>query len=418
MGYVTENLAPGEQVIHQAKLHWKVFFSPIAKAIAAFIAFSLEREIGEATHIVGTLLLIWAGLQAIVRAIDLQTSEFAVTNRRLIMKWGILRRQSMDLSLMQMETLLVEQGLIGRILDYGRIVVAGSGGTRQYTPDIADPFRYRLSAQSQSGHIPSFDQNLCSTPKDPCQIRECPHCAEPILKKAKVCKHCGREAEPISDIAEQIRYQVSTIHNESTANEKQDPNIIPPWAGGMSSGVIKPTQQSAPPPANVSEEAFFAILQFEGIEKARSLYHQLSPRASGPLVFQESRLNKFAYEELNKGNSDLAIDLFKLSTEVFPNSANSYANLADAYKGKGNPEQAISYYKKALEVLISDQSNTEQFRQSLFAKIKGNLTHLIGHSADLICSTCHMENEKGSKYCIFCGTSLQPSSAEPIKEGL
>jgi len=199
MGYVTENLAPGEHVIYQTHLHWKIFFKAIILTIVALIFFSLQTWNREWPSVVGTILLIWAGINAIINAIDLQTSEFAVTDRRLIMKWGILHRQSIDLRIMQMETILVEQGLIGRILDYGRIVVVGSGGTRQYTPDIADPFAYRLNAQSQSGQFHSFDPSVSNTAAIPRQVRDCPYCAEPILAKARVCKHCGRDVEPLRE---------------------------------------------------------------------------------------------------------------------------------------------------------------------------------------------------------------------------
>lgn len=127
---------------------------------------------------------------------------------------------------------------------------------------------------------------------------------------------------------------------------------------------------------NVSEDAFFTILQLEGVAKARDIYHQAIQHNAKAILFQESRLNKLAYEELKKGNVNFAIDLFKLNVEAFPFSANCYASLADAFQTKGETNEAITYYKKALEVLIVDHSNTEQFRQSLLTNIKDNLNKL------------------------------------------
>lgn len=219
MGYVTENLAPGEHVIYQTHLHWKIFFKAIIITILALNFLSLQSWNREWPAVVGTILLIWAGINAIINAIELQTAEFAVTDRRLIMKWGILSRQSIDLRLIQMETLLVEQSLIGRILDYGKIVVVGSGGTRQYTPDIADPFAYRLNTQSQSGHFQSFDPSGSKTPPPSRDVRDCPYCAELILAKAKVCKHCGRDVPPLTESEIQVAKPIQPSEKKGSSSD-------------------------------------------------------------------------------------------------------------------------------------------------------------------------------------------------------
>lgn len=195
MGYVSENLAPGELVVFRTHLHWKMFIGPLIIIIFAFFVLPI-RQYGE---FIGIGLLILAGFIAIGKAIRLQTAEFAVTNRRIIMKWGIIERHSYDLRLAQLETLNVEQDVLGRLFDFGRIEVIGSGGTRALTPDLADPLAFRLHAQSQSGQFESFDPRPPGTRVESSAIRECPYCAEPILAKAKVCKHCGRNVEPLSE---------------------------------------------------------------------------------------------------------------------------------------------------------------------------------------------------------------------------
>ena len=128
--------------------------------------------------------------------------------------------------------------------------------------------------------------------------------------------------------------------------------------------------------SSVSEDAFFTILKLEGIDRARTIYLQAIQHAPDEPVFQETSLSKLAYDELKKGNTELAIDLFTLNTEAFPRSANCHASLADAYRSIRNTNEAISYYKKALELLVIDRSKNELFRQSLLANIKDNLRRL------------------------------------------
>ncbi len=114
MGYVDDNLMPGEQVTHRTRLHSTIFVS--LKAL---------------------LTLLVAPLVA--RA----TSEFAVTNRRVIIKVGLVSRRTVELNLEKVESIGVEQTILGRILGYGTIVVVGTGGTKEPFLRIADPMGFR-----------------------------------------------------------------------------------------------------------------------------------------------------------------------------------------------------------------------------------------------------------------------------------
>jgi uncharacterized membrane protein YdbT with pleckstrin-like domain len=114
MGYVDDNLMPGEQVTHRTRLHWTIFVS--LKAL---------------------LTLLVAPLVA--RA----TSEFAVTNRRVIIKVGLVSRKTVELNLEKVESIGVEQTILGRVLGYGTIVVVGTGGTKEPFARITDPMGFR-----------------------------------------------------------------------------------------------------------------------------------------------------------------------------------------------------------------------------------------------------------------------------------
>ncbi len=114
MTYVEKSLMAGEQVVYRAELHWVVFLS-LKALLTAFIQPLIQRA----------------------------TSEFAVTNRRVIIKVGLVSRRTVELNLEKVESIGVEQTVLGRILGYGTIVVVGTGGTKEPFRRIADPMGFR-----------------------------------------------------------------------------------------------------------------------------------------------------------------------------------------------------------------------------------------------------------------------------------
>ena len=119
MGYVEDNLMAGEQVVHRARLHWTTFVS-LKALLTLFIAPLVARA----------------------------TSEFAVTNRRVIIKVGLVSRKTVELNLEKVESIGVDQTVLGRILGYGSIVVVGTGGTREPFRGIADPMAFRRAVNA------------------------------------------------------------------------------------------------------------------------------------------------------------------------------------------------------------------------------------------------------------------------------
>jgi uncharacterized membrane protein YdbT with pleckstrin-like domain len=120
MSYVESNLMKDETVVYRGHLHWIIFVLPALLCLV----------------IIGIVPLI----AAIIRN---ATSEFAVTNRRVIVKVGLIERKTLELNLTKVESIGVDQTLWGRLFDYGTIVVVGTGGTREPFRSIADPLGFR-----------------------------------------------------------------------------------------------------------------------------------------------------------------------------------------------------------------------------------------------------------------------------------
>ena len=194
MGYVDKHLLPGEEVVHRGHLHKIVYLVPILIALAlmlgAVAAFAGDRfDLAASALVLSLVPLIWA-------YIVFTSSEFAVTNKRVVIKVGFIQRRTLETLLSKVEGIEVNQGFAARMLDYGTIVVTGTGGTREQFQNIAAPLDFRRQVQAQVTSTEPSGQAAIGAPRDE---RDCPYCAERILARARLCKHCGREVEPLPD---------------------------------------------------------------------------------------------------------------------------------------------------------------------------------------------------------------------------
>lgn len=149
MSYVDANLLEGERVMYRTRLHWKVFIPPLlfAAVIAAPLAWlELADRWNPLAWIPVGIVLLWL-VAAFVRR---QTSEFVVTNKRVLMKTGVFTVRSIELLLSKVEAIVVHQSLSGRMLGYGDIVLSGSGGTQEPFSSIQTPLAFRNAVQAAS----------------------------------------------------------------------------------------------------------------------------------------------------------------------------------------------------------------------------------------------------------------------------
>jgi uncharacterized membrane protein YdbT with pleckstrin-like domain len=132
MGYVDRILQPGEQRLHSGKIHWVVYLPSLAICLAAVVLWllALGREPGGIT----TLWLLLAALCAVVGLLwlgwtwfDTWTTEIEATDRRIIYKRGFIRRETQEMNMDKVESVSVDQSILGRILGYGVITLRGTG---------------------------------------------------------------------------------------------------------------------------------------------------------------------------------------------------------------------------------------------------------------------------------------------------
>jgi membrane protein YdbS with pleckstrin-like domain len=156
MSYVKKNLMDGEQVCYRTHRHWTIFGWPLLIFFAGLLAFTGLRLWAPpewSPGIVSTASLALASVVAVLVAIpaiiDRVTSEFAVTNKRVIIKIGWIQRRSFETLLTKVEGIEVDQGICARIFDYGTIVITGTGGSKERFERIGSPLVFRRKVQEQ-----------------------------------------------------------------------------------------------------------------------------------------------------------------------------------------------------------------------------------------------------------------------------
>ena len=198
MSYVDEHLLPGERVTYRARRHWLLFAWPVTFLALALLSFGLLTALDlwpDGRWIPPLVFGLLALVFVVQPAVEYLTSEFAVTDKRVVVKTGLVQRDSHETLLSKIEAIGVDQTLLGRFFNYGTVTIVGTGGSREPFALIAEPLEFRRQVQSQI--VAHDERGVGRAPAIERVERECPYCAERILAKAKVCRFCGRDVEPV-----------------------------------------------------------------------------------------------------------------------------------------------------------------------------------------------------------------------------
>ena len=150
MSYVQEVLQPDEKVLVTSTIHWAIYLPGVVLAAAGFVCFlysyggagadSAMRDIVWAL----SLLPLAAGFLSLFRAwFRRWTTEIAVTNRRVIYKRGFIRRYTVEMHMDKVESIDVDQTVLGRLLGYGDVIVRGTGTGFEPLHMIEAPIKLR-----------------------------------------------------------------------------------------------------------------------------------------------------------------------------------------------------------------------------------------------------------------------------------
>ncbi|MCC7029564.1 MAG: PH domain-containing protein [Chitinophagaceae bacterium] len=119
--YIENNLIREEQLEFETQYHWIIFFT-LKSLLTLFIHPIIQRY----------------------------SDEFGITNKRVIIKTGLISRKTLEMNLNKIESVNVDQSIMGRLLGYGTVTIIGTGGSRETFEQIADPIQFRKKFQELS----------------------------------------------------------------------------------------------------------------------------------------------------------------------------------------------------------------------------------------------------------------------------
>jgi uncharacterized membrane protein YdbT with pleckstrin-like domain len=159
MGYVDDSLLSDEAVTYRARLHWMLFFKPALITIVVIAIAGLIHQVADLGKVLSTQtdLLVWiavlviAALPLLTALLRWQAADLAVTNKRVILKTGVLKLKTPEMFLNRIESVEVDQSIAGRVFGFGTIVIRGTGGSLEPFHKVSHPLRFRNQIQEQIG---------------------------------------------------------------------------------------------------------------------------------------------------------------------------------------------------------------------------------------------------------------------------
>lgn len=171
MLYVQQSLGPEEELVHVGKFHWmytvgafmSVLWGLILSIVIMFVAYKGYETLGYLPNkigFLGAIKIIHPGIRALAflffvfglvkfahMMVVKVTTEIAITNNRLVYKRGLVGRQVGEISIDRIEGVNVLQTILGRVFDYGKIMIRGMGVGEVVLPPIEDPIKFRRAIE-------------------------------------------------------------------------------------------------------------------------------------------------------------------------------------------------------------------------------------------------------------------------------
>jgi uncharacterized membrane protein YdbT with pleckstrin-like domain len=165
--YISSALIPGETILYQAATHWFFYLDFGAILLVILSSYLLignpefmreelptislwvpsllsKSEIEISVWHIGLVILLWIGLMILWEVFVIkQTTELAITSKRIVAKFGLLNRTMIELKLRRFESITIDQSLLGRILNYGTITITGMGGVKTMVPCLVAPLKFK-----------------------------------------------------------------------------------------------------------------------------------------------------------------------------------------------------------------------------------------------------------------------------------
>ena len=124
MGYIEKTLGSDEKVVSMFSIHWWSYITPL----------------------IFSMMII--GIPSLLKVIS---TEYGLTSKKVVSKTGIIGRNTEEMNLAKVENVEIKQGVLGRILGFGNVVVAGTGGSKVVLSNVSNPLKVKKDIESILG---------------------------------------------------------------------------------------------------------------------------------------------------------------------------------------------------------------------------------------------------------------------------
>ena len=146
--YTTATLQANERPLHHTTIHWMALMGSIfGAALALIFIVPIAMFASWKAYYWAWLLLLIPVFILLAAAVGVKTSELVITDRRVLIKVGFIRRHTFEMFISKIESVAVYQGMMGRIFNYGTVEIRGTGGSAESFSTIADPLQFRDAIQ-------------------------------------------------------------------------------------------------------------------------------------------------------------------------------------------------------------------------------------------------------------------------------
>jgi len=159
MSYIHKSLLDGEEILYLTRRHKIIFTYPVLWLLVSAILFGIKYffvfkpEVNYALVIFSGIFLAISLIHALVIWVNYLCAEFGITNQRVIVKEGFLKRKTIEVFLKSVESVQVDQSIWGRILNFGTVIVSGTGGVTDPLNMIRKPLDFKKQVQQRLAGI-------------------------------------------------------------------------------------------------------------------------------------------------------------------------------------------------------------------------------------------------------------------------
>ena len=141
--YINEILQPDEKLVYSTTIHWMIYLPGIVIWIAAIAIYVYGSQYSAAMPLVALVVAFIAAISTLRAWFIRWTTEIDVTDRRVVFKRGFIRRHTVEMNMDKVESVDVDQSILGRMFDFGDIVVRGTGHGIEPLRNIQGPLQFR-----------------------------------------------------------------------------------------------------------------------------------------------------------------------------------------------------------------------------------------------------------------------------------